>query len=119
MSASQTEQGSEGRLQDNWNYFYGGLQEMADKFQSDPGDAQGKTYLVTYYHRCNPMVEAVDMAPSNVILRSIHPLMWAASGPAPYGENWVTVILWWAEIPDALAQHPAVHKWGDVVEQQA
>lgn len=66
-------------------------------------------YFVVYEHVIPPNGRRL---PSNVILRKSHPVVWAANPPSVAREQGIdTHLRWWIEIPDALADDPAVQKW--------
>ena len=47
---------------------------------------------------------------SNVILRDIHPVVWAAKPEVAYREYFITRLLFWSEIPSGIATRKEVMK---------
>lgn len=62
-----------------------------------------KYYLVARQHA----VRGESMGPGNVILKDIHPVLWASRGYTGI----TTTLLWWSEIPEEVALDPLVATW--------
>lgn len=65
-------------------------------------------YFVVCQH--DPRGENVIGDISNHILKGIHPVVWACNPPEEYKKFFVTKILFWEEIPEAVATEAGVMK---------
>lgn len=68
-------------------------------------------YFVVCEHR--PKGEAGRVPASNHILKNTHPLVWGAHPPTAFAAHFVTYILFWIEIPEAIAGDPDVFAYFD------
>jgi len=63
-------------------------------------------YFVVCEHRSGDMKTV-----ANVIIKNTHPLIWAAEPPVVFKKFFTTRILFWTEIPEAVAQDEHVRAY--------
>ncbi len=67
-----------------------------------------KYYFVSYINQRH----GNTVAESNVILKNVHPLVWASMPPTAYVEtDYITYVRFWAEIDAEVALNPDVQRY--------
>lgn len=64
-----------------------------------------KYYFVVYENKGK--VGSV-VSKSNVILKDIHPVLWAANPGVAYEKHWTTKLLYWTPLPERVALDESV-----------
>ena len=69
--------------------------------------------MSTYYFVSYENARSGDPDPTKscVILKDIHPLVWAARAPEKYSKFFLTRLLLFAEIPAEVAESEEVQRW--------
>ncbi len=67
-----------------------------------------KYYFVTFESRKKD--EQIGII-SNIILKDIHPVVWAAEPPSGYGKFFTTYLHFWSEITEDIAKKVEKNRW--------
>lgn len=68
-----------------------------------------KTYYFVVYETRSRADGSAKRA--NAIIEDIHPLIWATRPIEPYDSHFITIVLWWSEVPGDVANHEQVVRY--------